>query len=57
MILRVYYQTSNVDQTVLPDVINRFLVALTSDIPMLDQEVIVNLKRECVCFPDRYVVS
>jgi len=53
----VHYQKSIVDQTVLPDVINRFLVALTSDIPMLDQEVIVNLKRECACFPDRYVVS
>ena len=24
---------------------------------MLDQEVIVNLKRECVCCPDMYIVS
>ena len=46
-----------VDRTVLPNVINQFLVALTSDIPMLDQEVIVNLKRECVCCPDMYIVS
>ena len=43
----VCYQGTSVTQTELPDVINRFLAAVTEGVPMSDYAIVASLQSKC----------